>query len=53
MHLFGRTRDHDYYFELLPQEEQNAALGRRVLVRRFRAHLPLPLFTFGALGPQD
>ena len=24
MHLFGRTRDHDYYFELLPQEEQNA-----------------------------
>jgi len=24
MHLFGRTCDHDYYFELLPQEVQNA-----------------------------
>ena len=23
MHLFGRTRDHDYYFELLPREGQN------------------------------
>ena len=23
MHFFGRTRDHDYYFELLPREGQN------------------------------
>jgi hypothetical protein len=24
MHLFGRNRDHDYYFELLVTEEQDA-----------------------------
>src|SRR5580693_2382249 len=24
MHLFGRNRDHDYYFELLSEEEQDA-----------------------------
>ena len=23
MHLFGRNRDHDYYFELLREEEQD------------------------------
>ena len=24
MHLFGRNRDHDYYFGLLSEEEQDA-----------------------------
>ena len=24
MHLFGHTCDHDYYFELLSEEEQDA-----------------------------
>jgi len=36
MHLFGRNRDHDYYFELLAEEEQDAQSISRCSITHHR-----------------
>jgi hypothetical protein len=47
MHLFGRNRDHDYYFGLLTEEERNAQSITRCWTAHHRDFRAVPRVCLG------